>query len=760
MNNFTEAAKKVLEQAEYFALYSGNIIESIHILIGITKVVDGYGAQILSRLGFNTTNAESYLIKSSFASYDSVLVSPTVQKILDYAKSVAKATNSAIDTHHLLLAVSYHKSCVGSKILLKHNITYDKLLSIVESMNHNQIGVIEKKLSPETSFKSRINTEPKEINEKNDTTIGKKSEFKYGLNLIEMAKNNQLEKIIGREKEIARIISILSRKTKNNPIIVGESGVGKTAIVEKLAEKIASGNVPDFLKNKELYSLNLNSIVSGTKYRGDLEEKLSEVLDFAEKRKAILFIDELHSAVNVGNSEGGMNVSDILKPAITGKNIKIIGATTTSEYSKHIEKDPAFERRFMKVKVEEPTEDECLHMLKGIKKEFELHYDINIPETILKSCVALSARYITNKFLPDKAIDVLDETCSKNAVWNNKKSLSEDDVKEAVSSITGIPIYKLTIEESEQLLRLEDELNRKVIGQKEAISSIARAVRRSKAALKEPHRPIGSFIFLGSSGVGKTETAKILTEILFGNETNMFRFDMSEYMEKSSVAKLIGSAPGYVGYEEGGKLTESVKHTPYSLILFDEIEKAHPDIFNVLLQVLDDGRLTDSKGRTVDFKNTIIIMTSNAGSEQLNSRKGIGFGSSNQYETEKDIRIKALKNFLRPEFINRVDCITVFNNLNKENIKEIANNILNKKRNYLLNEKGIALSFDEEVIDFIANESFDPIYGARPVIRKIETLIEDKLSDMIIKDNLRNTELIVEMKDNNTVIREKIPGGS
>ena len=757
MKNFTEAAQKVLEQAESFALYSGNIIESIHILIGITKVSEGYGAQILSRLGFNTTNAESYLIKSSFASSNSVLVSPTVQKILDYAKYVAKTTNSAIDTHHLLLAVSYHKTCVGSKILLKHNINYEKLLSIIESMNHNKIGTVERK----TLFDVNVrpipdeNTEQKEFIGKNEKISDGKNEFKYGLNLIEMAKNNRLEKVTGREKEIARIISILSRKKKNNPIIVGESGVGKTAIVEGLAEKIASGNVPDFLKNKALYSLNLNSIVSGTKYRGDLEEKLSEILDFAERTKAILFIDELHSAVNVGNSEGGMNIGDILKPAITEKNIKIIGATTTSEYSKYIEKDPAFERRFMKIKVEEPTEEECLHMLGGIKKEFENHYGINIPEKILKTCVSLSARYITNKFLPDKAIDVLDETCSKNAVWNKKEVLTEDDVKEAVSTITGIPIYKLTSEESERLLNLEDELNKRVIGQSEAISSIARAVRRSKAGLKEPNRPIGSFIFLGSSGVGKTETAKALTEILFGNETNMFRFDMSEYMEKSSVTKLIGSAPGYVGYEEGGKLTESVKHTPYSLILFDEIEKAHPDIFNILLQVLDEGRLTDSKGKTVDFKNTIIIMTSNAGSEQMNTRKGIGFGVSDQSQTEKDIRIKALKNFLRPEFINRVDCITVFNNLNKENIKEIANNILNRKKGYLFNEKGITLTITEEVIDFIANESYDVIYGARPVIRKIETLIEDKLSDMIIRNNLRNTELIVEMENDNAVIHEK-----
>ena len=530
--------------------------------------------------------------------------------------------------------------------------------------------------------------------------------------------------------------------------------MGKTAIVEALAQNIADGNVPDFLKGKTLFSLNLNSIVAGTKYRGEMEEKLEEILKTASSDNIILFIDELHAVLNAGSTENGNSIGTILKPAITNENLSIIGATTFAEYSKFLEKDPAFERRFMKVIAEEPSPEKTYEILHGLKKSFEDHYKITISKEAIESAVKLSVRYMPNRFLPDKAIDALDEACSQLALTDRIRELKPDDIKNAISEMTGIPVND-DENENKKILDMEKLLKEKIIGQDKALNTVSKSILRAKSGLREGKKPIGSFIFLGKTGTGKTETAKALAEILFGSENALIRFDMSEYMEKNSVARLIGAPPGYVGFEEGGTLTESVKNKPYSIILFDEIEKANPDVFNVLLQLLDDGRLTDGKGRTVDFRNTLIIMTSNTGTEKLFQTKKVGFGSeTNSYDEEK-ILIESIKSLLKPEFINRIDNIIVFNNLNKENLIEITKNILEVKKKILFEERGISLDFTNDVAEYVAENAYNPEYGARPIRRAVETLLENTLSEIILKKNLKNAEITVKIENGLPVITDK-----
>jgi ATP-dependent Clp protease ATP-binding subunit ClpC len=507
------------------------------------------------------------------------------------------------------------------------------------------------------------------------------------------------------------------------------------------------------LKDRIIFSLNVNSLVAGTRYRGEMEEKIGEVIGAAKEYGVILFIDELHSVVGAGGSEGGLSVAEILKPAVTDGDIAVIGATTYAEYGKYIENDPALCRRFMKVEVAEPSKEEAIRILAGVKPSFEKHYGITVENEAAEACVKLSLRYISGKFLPDKAIDILDEACAKKAI-SGGKNVDVDDIKDAVNEMTGIPLGNIAESETEKFLNLEKYLNEKIIGQEEAVTSVAKAVRRAEAGLREKNKPSSSFIFLGSTGVGKTETAKALAETLYGGEDAMIRIDMSEYSETNSVSRLIGAPPGYVGYSEGGILTEAVRRKPYCLILFDELEKADPEIFNVLLQVLDDGRLTDGKGRTADFRNATIIFTSNLGTDKLIAKKTVGFGKADESKEDSAILMSALKNFLRPEFLNRIDKIIIFNKLSKESLIKIAKLLLNEKSKNLYEERGIKLNYGDELAEFIVNGSYDPNYGARPIKRQIETQLEDKLSETIIRDDLRNTEMTVKVIGDGLVISE------
>lgn len=744
MQELTNEVKKVLGLAETFASHSGSSIDSLHILMALACTERCYAYEILSRLGFTEEIAKSYLIKVFGNPQTPALPGPMYNKILEYASVVAENSGyEKTDTQHLLLSLSFHKSSLGGKVLARHGIDYSAILSIVNGMTYNRIGKSsdesiksEKKDGIEVSEQEKTDTEPI-INEN-------------GTDLTAKAEQGELNPVFGREKEIGRLIQILSRKFKNNPVVVGEPGVGKTAVIEGLAQKIVKGEVPDFLKGKRIFSLNVNSLVSGTRYRGELEEKIRNVLSFLQGKGIILFIDELHTIVNAGGSDCGMNLANILKPVLTDGRFSTIGATTISEYRKFIERDPALERRFMVVNVEEPTVAASLSILKGLKDTFERHHSVIITDEALSSAVELSARYVSDRFLPDKAIDIIDEACSKKrneTLSELMPELKASDIKEIIVEMTGIPLQNLTEDESVRLMNIEKALSEKVIGQKEAAMAIAKTIRRSRSGLKDPSRPAGSFIFLGPTGVGKTETAKALSEFLFGDEKSLIRIDMSEYGEKNSTSRLIGAPPGYVGYEEGGLLTEAVRRKPYSVILLDEMEKAHPEVFDVLLQVLDDGRLTDGKGRTVDFKNTIIIMTSNIGGAEVQGKTSVGFVRNDKSAEEREARIEALKKAMRPEFINRVDNIIVFNKLTKDNIVEIANIFIERIKDVLKSERNIDLIVDEETKVYLANIAYNDEYGARPLKRVVETYLEDRLSEEIIRNNLKNTAVRVMMNN-------------
>ncbi|NLL56573.1 MAG: ATP-dependent Clp protease ATP-binding subunit [Clostridiales bacterium] len=801
MVKYTDDLEKVLELAETFSFRSGGIMNSTHLLVALANLEHSYAYEILTRLGFNAQIANSYLV-SVFVEKESYEVQRNnIRRIFDYAYKVSQlAGYSDIDTHHMLLSICYNKSCSACKILARHDIDYNAVLPIINGMNYHEIGKgKEEKHSKNTQIAVKDDASDEILREN-------------GIDLTEKARQKKLDPVIGRDKEINRVIQILSRRSKNNPIIVGEPGVGKTAIVEGLCQRIVEGKVPEFLLNKTVYSLNVNSLVSGTRYRGEFEDKIKNLLQALENKNIILFIDEMHTIVSAGSSEGGLNLSNILKPALVGRELATIGATTINEYRKYIEKDPALERRFMMVNIEEPTQEDCIKIMFGLKESFENHHNLRIDDSAIEASVQLSTRYISDRFLPDKAIDILDETCAKKrnnniaepskfaqlesdikaleakiasavAHENYEKAstlktkldklkkeqslilnigdksatiiITADDVSNTVAEITNIPVQKLTSAESSRLIHLEKELGKRVIGQREAIELISKAIRRSRAGMKDRNRPVGSFIFLGPTGVGKTETAKALCSYLFGDDNALIRLDMSEYMEKISASRLIGAPPGYIGYEEGGMLTEAVRRKPYSIVLLDEIEKAHIDVYNMLLQVLDEGRLTDSKGRTVDFKNTIVIMTSNVGASELVKKNKVGFYQAateqNDYEEIKSKQLEALKGIMKPEFINRIDNIIVFNRLSKEDIFSIAELLIKGLAKTLLQEREIVLELDKTALQHIVNEAYDPDYGARPLKRTIQSMLEDKLSEEIIKNDLRQAKLVVSANKNKLI---------
>ncbi len=807
-SGFTEKANKALNTSISVAENFGHTyIGSEHILIGLLYETDSVASNILNTHGITAEKIEEMLVNIVGKGMKSRLspenFTPRAKHILELSVACARSLNSQIvGTEHLLLSVlnegeNYATRFIKELGVNKHDIEMELLSANGAKRNE------------------RVDAESNNSKSKTDTpTLDK-----FGRDLTVEAKEKKLDPVIGRTKEIERVIQILTRRTKNNPCLIGEPGVGKTAVAEGLAIKIAEGEVPELLKDKRVVALDLTGMVAGTKYRGDFEERITKAIEEVKNSSdVILFIDELHTIVGAGSAEGSTDAANILKPSLARGEFQIIGATTLNEYRKFIEKDAALERRFQPVTVGEPSEDETVLILKGLRDKYEAHHKVKITDEALQAAVTLSSRYITDRFLPDKAIDLIDEAASKvrlnaytapdgikeleekikeinleedSAVssqdfekaaklrdeerelteqlnllreeWKDKNAnisqqVTDNEIASIVSGWTGIPVVKLTEEESEKLLNMEEILHNRIVGQNEAVSAVSRAIRRGRVGLKDPKRPTGSFIFLGPTGVGKTELCKSLAESVFGDEKALVRFDMSEYMEKHTVSRLVGSPPGYVGYDEGGQLTEKVRRNPYSVVLFDEIEKAHPDVFNILLQILDDGILTDSQGRKVDFKNTIVIMTSNVGARLITDRKSLGFSGGESTLDDSAIKsdvLSELKRQFKPEFLNRVDDIIVFKQLNKDDIKEIAKRLLDilSKR---VSSRDITIEFTDEVISKIADEGFDPVYGARPLKRAIQTKIEDKLSeemlDMKVKDGMN---LVCDFVNNEFVFNQK-----
>ena len=800
-NRFTQRAKTAIDLGVESAKSFGHkIVGTEHLLLGLLKEKDGIAAKVLNKLGVTEDILESKIVeiegKNDIGTSD-VTLSPRSKQILELSGAFAnKLKTNYIGTEHILLALAQEGEGLGMRILASLNIdSRDIAESIIEMM-----GIDNYSIEPQKSNKSVATSE---------NSTSSKLLDKYGRNLTECAKQDKIDPVIGRKKEIERIIQILSRRTKNNPVLIGDPGVGKTAIAEGLAIDIAEGRVPDTLKDKILYTLDMGSLLAGAKYRGEFEERIKQVIDeVVKKGNIVLFIDEMHTIIGAGaTGEGSIDASNILKPCLARGEIQVIGATTIDEYRKHVEKDSGLERRFQSVLIEEPTKEDTIEILKGLRDKYEAHHKVKITDESIKAAVDLSVRYITDRFLPDKAIDLIDEAASKvrlkentptkdikdleekinnikkekeesvrgqnfekaaklrdeqrkaqeeldsvrnswNKSYKHANVVDEETIAEVVGSWTGIPVSRMMEEETERLLKLEDILHERVIGQDQAIKSICTAIRRARAGLKDPNRPIGSFLFLGPTGVGKTELSKALAEAEFGDENQIVRIDMSEYMEKHSVSRLIGSPPGYVGYDEGGQLTEKVRRHPYSVVLFDEIEKAHPDVFNILLQILDDGRLTDSKGRTVDFKNTILIMTSNVGAKTIKKQKTLGFGTPDkdkkerdEYDKMKENIMSELKKQFRPEFLNRIDDIIVFHSLNKEDISQIVK-LMCKTLVKRLDEMTIKLEMDEDAIDLIAKSGFDLEYGARPLKRSIQKELENELSELILQGTIKSGDIV------------------
>ena len=788
---FTNRAKKVIEIADDISIELGhNYIGTEHILYGLVKEGEGIASKVLQNKGVTSEKILKEIkemlgygkeIKQSLG------FTPRSKRVLENAFLEAKRIGyNYIGTEHLLLALMKEGDCIAIKIILELNVEIPQI--------YNEVA----KVINEEEIDNEINKDISKSKSKNHQTT---TLNQFGEDITEKAEEGKFDNIIGREKEVERMIEILSRRTKNNPCLIGEPGVGKTAIVEGLAEKIAIGDVPQNLKEKRIISIDISGMVAGTKYRGDFEERIKKAL--GEVRKAgdiILFIDEIHTIVGAGAAEGAIDAANILKPLLARGEIQLIGATTVEEYRKYIEKDSALERRFSPIQVDEPTEAETIEILKGIRDKYEAHHNVKITDDAIKSAVILSKRYITDRFLPDKAsskirikkyiepdeIKKLQEELEKiekdkeDAIYNQEfenaaklrdkerevkiklsqsssewekykirdiVEVKEENIAEVISKWTGIPVQRLNKDDNEKIKNLEKNLHKRVIGQNEAVEAVAKAIRRGRIGLKDPKRPIGSFLFLGPTGVGKTELCKALAENLFDNEDNMIRLDMSEYMESHSVSKIIGAPPGYVGFDDGGQLTEKVKRKPYSLILFDEIEKAHTDVMNLLLQVLEDGRLTDAQGREVDFKNAIIIMTSNIGARYITDRKNLGFGSGEkrEYDESKNEIIKELKKEFRPELINRIDEIIVFHKLENSEIVDIAK-IMLKQIEKRLEEKKYFVKIDDSVAEIIANSEIDKNYGARPLRRKIQELVEDRLSEEILQGNIvRDKEFILKL---------------
>lgn len=798
---FTEKANKALNLAiESAEEMRHNYVGTEHILYGLVKEGSGVAATALNECGV-TEDALREKLESINGAMSLVELTPDdftprTKRVLRAAVIISSKTGyTYVGTEHLLLAILSESDSYAVAFLEELGVSVERLAQAVskgmQGGADDGFGGFENESAPNGSQK------------------GGSALDKFGRDLTQAAKNGEIDPVIGREKEIQRVIQILSRRTKNNPVLIGEPGVGKTAVAEGLALEIAKGNVPEILKDKRVVSLDLTGMVAGAKYRGDFEERIKAAIDEVKKSKnTILFIDELHTIVGAGAAEGSADAANILKPSLARGDFQVIGATTLNEYRKYIEKDAALERRFQPVKVGEPTPEQAVQILKGLRDSYEAHHKVKITDEAINAAVTLSSRYIADRYLPDKAIDLIDEGASKvrlasltspdnvkeledeiadyekekaSAIneqdferaarlrdeqkelqtklddakkkWQeqqkgNSGEVTAEDIAKIVSEWTGIPVVQLTKEESERLLNMENVLHERVIGQSEAVTAIAKAIRRGRVGLKDPKRPVGSFIFLGPTGVGKTELCKALAEAMFGDENAMLRLDMSEYMEKHTVSKLIGSPPGYVGFEEGGQLTEKVRRKPYSVVLFDEIEKAHPDVFNMLLQILEDGRLTDSQGRTVDFKNTIIIMTSNVGARLITEKQSsLGFNSENENADEsekKDIKelvTGELRKVFRPEFLNRVDDIIVFNKLNKDEIKQIAVKMLKTLENRL-DKMNIKISFTDNAISEIADKGFDENYGARPLRRAIQNEIEDPLSEQMLEGKVKDGAVV------------------
>ncbi len=789
---FTERAKKAILYAQEEARNMGhNYIGTEHLLLGVLRDEDGVPYQVLSTMGIDVDvirNAVKQLIGvGGGVTYYELPFTARAKRVLELAMSEAQMMGYGyVDSEHLLLGLLRENDGIAAQILSDLGADLNTVRKEVYKMLHE-----EKKGGGRTKAPGKG---------KGKTPLLEK----FGIDLTALAYQNRLDPVIGRDKEIKRVIQILSRRTKNNPVLVGDPGVGKTAVVEGLAQRIAEGNVPELLKNKRIIQLNLANLVAGTKYRGEFEERMRLILkEIMESKDVIIFIDEVHTVIGAGAADGAIDASNILKPSLARGDFQIIGATTLDEYRRYIEKDAALERRFQPIMVDEPSIEDSILMLKGLRDKYEAHHGVRITDEAIEAAVRLSARYISDRFLPDKAVDLIDEaaarvklettfepdevrelekeleqlTKEKEAAvnrqefekaatlrdrerelkaeierlkqdWTSKKNkeepcVTEDDVAAVVSEWVGIPVTRLKEEEVERLKHMEEILHERVIGQDEAISAVARAIRRSRSGIRDPKKPIGSFLFLGPTGVGKTELARTLADFLFGDETAMIRLDMSEYMEKHTVSRLIGAPPGYVGYQRGGQLTEAVRKKPYSVVLFDEIEKAHPDVFNVLLQIMDDGRLTDGKGRTVDFKNTVIIMTSNVGAEYIKSqiRVGFGVGSDVSYEDMKDMIMDEVKKTFRPEFLNRLDDIIIFRPLTEEDVKKIID-IMLKRVNERVKEQGISIEVDDGVKDLIVKEGFDPVYGARPLQRAIQRLIEDPLSDLLLEGRFKEGDTV------------------
>ena len=812
MQRFTDDAQRVLSFAQEAALELGHdYVGTEHVLIGLTKVKNGVAAKALEELDIVTEDifeAVEEQVGRGNKKATSIYMTPRVKHLLELAVQVANRMNhNYVGTEHILLGLLSDGGGVAVGILRAMNIRTD---DIVEAIRH----ILGSSTNGNHSGQEGAN---------NNGDLGELTDFATDLN--ESAKQGKIDPVIGRDTEIQRVIQILSRRTKNNPVLIGEPGVGKTAIAEGLAQRIVNGNVPEILRNKRIISLSISSMLAGAKYRGEFEERLKKAIDEVQQHDdMIIFIDEIHTLVGAGATEGAMDAANILKPALARGEFQVIGATTLDEYKKHIEKDAALERRFQPVQVGEPNEEDALEILRGLRDRYEAFHKAKITDEALKAAVTLSSRYITDRFLPDKAIDVVDEAASKvrmkvfsaapdvkaledrlNAVKKEKEAavtsqdfekaaklrdeeqalvkeiddkktvakeesdqkliVTEEDIAAVVAQWTGIPVAKIAEEESETLLHLEDELHKRVIGQDDAVTAVAKAVRRARAGLKDPKRPIGSFLFLGPTGVGKTELARALASSLFGDESAMIRLDMSEYMEKHTVSRLVGAPPGYVGYEEGGQLTDAVRRKPYSVILLDEVEKAHADFFNILLQVLDDGRLTDSQGRTVDFRNTVIIMTSNLGAKALHKNSTeLGFLAPKKAESHsndskridfkeaKKSVLDAVKRHFRPEFLNRIDEMIVFHPLTEEDLTKIVTILMSDviKR---LGERDLHLEITPEAMKLLVKEGSDFTMGARPLKRAIQRLIEDPVSDLILKgEAIAGKTIKANAKDNDIVV--------
>lgn len=752
-DKFSKVAQKAIDiSIEYAKEFGHRVVGTEHLLIGLIKEKEGIASKVLLKLGMD----ENILCEKIIDIYgigindsvDDIFLSPRSKDVLDNSAIFAeKFDNMLIDTEHILLSLVQETDSLAMKILNMNNITEQVVVKTLLELSTKETSII--------LFRDeKINDEKNKEKEKEKINIPTLE--KYAVNLNDYAKENKLDPLIGREKEMQRIIQILSRRTKNNPILIGDPGVGKTAIIEGLAINIENNKVPSSLQGKLIYSLDIGGMLAGAKYRGEFEERIKKVIEEVIKSDdIILFIDEMHTIVGAGaTGENSMDASNILKPVLSRGDIQVIGATTIDEYRKNIEKDTGLERRLQPILIEEPTKEEAIKILTGLKDKYENFHDVKITKEAIKSAVDLSSRYIVDRYLPDKAVDIIDEAASrikmKNLkLKNNKPTVNSEIVAEVIGLWTGIPINKIVKSEGDKLLNLESILHNRVVGQNEAINAVSKAVRRSRAGLKDPKRPIGSFLFLGPTGVGKTELCKALAEAHFGSDDQIVRIDMSEYMEKHSVSRLIGSPPGYIGHDDGGQLTEAVRRHPYTLVLFDEIEKAHEDVFNILLQVLDEGRLTDSKGRTVDFKNTLIIMTSNIGAKSINKQQIVGFSTTlndnvneENYKSMKEKILSEVKSRFKPEFINRIDDIVVFHKLNVENLYEISkimmSNLISR-----LKQLNISLDISDDVLKFISKYGVDLEYGARPLKRAIQKEVEDVLADRILSGNVKKGDSIV-----------------